>query len=176
MRSGSLFMIFACVALITATPAQAQNTQLYLSPGMQDYYATGANVPVYNNAAQPLPMEQLIAGKNAPSYNYNAPVQPYNLGGTTAGGSTNMSGAPLSPAQVAQMRANRNAQAQQYEQQYLQQAQQQISGVSAPEGYMGNPYSAAYGQQQIRPTKKRLLYKERDDLMPVPPRLFNPDQ
>lgn len=166
MRFVHVMMLSAC-AVAASTPAMAQQS-----------YSNTNNVPVYNTGAAPLPMDQMIAGRNAPSYNYNtgANIQPYNSGNSMG---ARGAGAPLSPAQVAQMRANRDAQAQQYEQQYLQQAAQQAQSAASPDGYLGQAYNSVYGQpqqQQQRPTKKRLLYKENDDLMPIPPRLFNPDQ
>lgn len=167
MRLVPVLMVSAMI-VTASVPALAQ----------QLYTQSGSGVPIYNSGANPLPMEQMIAGKNAPSYNYNSnKVQPYNLGGT--GSMSSGAGAPLTPDQVAQMRANRNAQAQQYEQHYLQQAQNQLQGVTAPDGYAAQGYNALYGgqqqQQQQRPTKKRLLYKQGEDMMPTPPRLFNID-
>lgn len=175
MRFVHVLMMSACAAVASA-PAIAQ--QLYVSPSSQSYYADGNSAPIYNNSGNPLPMEQMIAGKNAPSYNYNSGsnIQPYNSVGSGSSSLTN-DGSPLTPAQVAQMRANRDALAQKYQEQYLQQAGQQSQGVVAPENFAGAAYNSVYGQpEQQRPTKKRLLYKERDDLMPTPPRLFNPDQ
>ena len=165
MRFVHVLLLSACAA-VASSPVMAQ----------QAYYPATNTVPVYNSSASPLPMDQLIAGKNAPSYNYNSNIQPYNSGSMSG---SRGAGAPLSPAQVAQMRANRDAQSQQYEQQYLQQAAQQAQNVVGPDNYLGQAYNSVYGQpqqQQPRPTKKRLLYKENDDLMPIPPRLFNPDQ
>lgn len=169
MRFVHVLMISACAAAVSV-PAMAQQT----------YYPNTNNVPVYNSGASPLPMDQLIAGRNAPSYDYNSGpnIQPYNnMGGSMSGQNA---GAPLTPAQVAQMRANRDAQAQQYEQQYMQQVAQQAQNAVSADGYLGQAYNSVYGQpqqqQQQRPTKKRLLYKENDGLMPIPPRLFNPDQ
>lgn len=168
MRFVHVLMMSACAA-VASVPAMAQ----------QQYYPSANTVPVYNSGASPLPMDQLIAGKNAPSYNFGSGsnnIQPYNMNGSAG---SQGAGAPLSPAQVAQMRANRDAQAQQYEQQYMQQAAQQAQNATSPDGYLGQAYNSVYGQpqqQQQRPTKKRLLYKKNDDLMPIPPRLFNPDQ
>ena len=150
------------------------NAPIYNAP--QGYSQTQGNVPIYNSGnVQPLPMQQMIAGQNAPSYNYNT-VQPY---GTN---NSNTYGGAITPEQANAIRASRNAQAQAYEAQYMQQLQQQAQGIAPnnnSSAYQGNAFSQLYNREDDAdkvPTKRRVVYNERNNPLITPPRLFNPDQ
>lgn len=178
------------LAAFASAPAMAQNnastTPYYNTTSTTPtYYATtptGA-VPVYNNlnTTPIMPMDQMVAGKNAPSYNYNNPtgVQPYNFG-TGAG---NVSGqAAMSAEQQAQM----------YQQQLLNQQQQQQyangqtgpMGVSTTQGSLQNltqfansPFGTnTQGTAAAVPKQRKVIYKELNNPLKEPARLFNPDQ
>lgn len=172
MRFGS-FLVVAGLTLCGMAGAAVAQTPLYIPMTSQQGYGTtqSGNVPVYNNLGSPLPMDQMIAGKNAPSYNYNAP-KPYNLNPTTYGNGV------LTADQVARARAERNARAQQYAQEYMQQATESQYGQQAQQAMGG--VANAYGnymepQQTQKPKKKRLVYREQDEILQTPPRLFNID-
>lgn len=174
----TVFIGVATLALMAGTdPVLAQNNQqanpYYAAPTGGNYYTnnSGGMVPYYNNSAQPVP-QAMVAGKNAPSYSYNRGAQPYN--NFNSMGNTN--GAPMSPQDAASMRAQRDQQAQLYQQQYYQQAQ------NMGQAGMGGAYNTlqnAVAPQQQQPavkTTKRLVYRESDNPLSTPPRLFNPDQ
>lgn len=172
MRFGS-FLVVAGFVLCGAAGVSHAQTPLYVPMTSQQAYGAtqSGGAPVYNNQGQPLPMDQLIAGKNAPSYNYNAP-KPYNLNPTTYGNGV------MSAEQVEQARAARNARAQQYAQEYMQQANESQFGQQAQQSIGGaaNAYGNYTGQQQPqKPKKKRLITREQDQILQTPPRLFNID-
>jgi len=201
----------AVVALMLASglPAHAQQNQQQTS---YVYGGTANTAPVYNSnvgsvssgtgttsiynsgsALQMLPMQRMIAGQNAPSYTYGNQrqgTQPY----------TNYSMGTLDPNaigsltadQARMIREQRNAQANAYQQQYmeqlrqrdlnnpylnptspeLQQMQQQLAGASQYQGGQFAPLYANSGQQ--KPTvKRKVIYNELNNPLVDPPRLFN---
>ena len=174
-------MIMAGFVAFMAVPAMAQTAYQTTNTGVpiyvpsttgQAYTTTQTGVtPFYNNTAQPLPLQQMVAGKNAPSYNFKNQVQPYNL--NTA--SMNSNGA-LTPDEVDRIRASRDAQAQAYQKQFLEQSAQNGQPQTIG-GAMGNAYNSLMPtQDKPKPTKKRLVYRESANPLSAPPRLFNPDQ
>ncbi|PZQ45263.1 MAG: hypothetical protein DI551_07920 [Micavibrio aeruginosavorus] len=135
---------------------------------------------VYNSGnVKTLPMQQMIAGKNAPSYNYNQNVNPYGFGAGTTSGSIGV----MTPEQASMQRAQRDAQAQAYQQQYLQSLQQQRmqqNGMvpTGLEGYQNGQYGGQqyYGNnmyQQQAPKKKKVIYKQMNNPLTEPSKLFN---
>ncbi|PZO80894.1 MAG: hypothetical protein DI626_11140 [Micavibrio aeruginosavorus] len=199
MRRFVILAIAATGALGFAGPSMAQNTNYYGVPNYNTgtgttYYTpsqNGGGAPVYNNGAnvQPFPMQQMIAGRNAPSYNFNNGNQAYTGFGTN---SNPMSGVTsigsLTPQQDAYLRAQQQSQNSgsfgqfgnnTYQQQYYQQqpngnAQNQGGAFS---GFYNNGNSP-FGTTPTAgvPTQKRVVYKERNNPLVDPPRLFNPDQ
>jgi hypothetical protein len=192
-----LFASVALLGLMVAMPAMAQNTYTTTNtggvPGSAVYavpmyngvsgatqYQTGLNgAPVYNNAAQqPLPLNQLAAGKNAPSYNYNTANQAYTgfTGGNVMAGADLANLTPEQRRMIDQQAAARAAQ----EQAYLNSLQQQ---QAQQQGQM-NPYLQGATQmynnfnqpEQQKPKQRRVVYNERNNPLTTPPRLFNPDQ
>lgn len=194
----NLFVALLTAALCVPAAAKAQTgynpyAPVYntAAPG-QSYYSnnTSGTAPVYNNAAttRPVPLQQYIAGKNAPSYSFNnEQIQPYNGFGTQ--------GPAVGTPAYVQM------QNQQFQQQQLQQQQfdqQQAAGYGLrqpplPGGIPGNGYNPgtrganAYGsslsggpfgtaQQQQVPKKRRVVYKEMNNPLKEPARLFDPNQ
>jgi len=191
-----LFPALLGFAVCAALPAAAQdNTQtnwqqqqqpvyavpMYLSPNGSQQYNTQGGVPVYNNNAQPLPVEQLIAGKNAPSYNYN------NNAYTGFGGSNPLSNVTsigsLTPQQEAMVRAQRDAQAAAYQRDYLaglgQQGTTPVPTSTGSSGYQGEAFSQLYNgigqEQQQAPVRRRVVYREKNNPLTTPPRLFSID-
>jgi len=168
------FVLCGSTAAMAQTYYQTNGTPIFVPmTGAQGYTTTQTGaVPFYNNNTQPLPMDQLVAGKNAPSYNFGG-TQPYN----SFGGSMTNSNGVLTPEAVAQLRAQRDAQAQQYEQQFLQSGQ--ANNQQGTLGAVQNAYNSFTGQQQqqpARPVKRQLVYRQQDNPLAAPPRLFNPDQ
>lgn len=185
-----LKLLALCTGLVLASslPAMAQGTPIYNTNtgGGTPYYAAqnGYN-PVYNNGTNvsPIPLQQMIAGKNAPSY---------TIGGNNAyrnfGNNNPMSGVTsigsLSPEQANYLRAQQARADQLYaqQQQQSQYGQQQNSYSSA---YQGGAFSQLYTNNNSPfgnkadsdiPTKRRVVYKEANNPLVEPPRLFNPDQ
>jgi hypothetical protein len=180
--------------IVSVSPALAQNQQgnvqyvpVYNAGNNPVYFAATpqGGTPVYNNtSAPPVPLKQMIAGKNAPSYVYKDPsqVQPYNF---QSGGNAYQPQGTMTPQEEAAIRA------QQYQEQLMNslgQNGQNMGGVSTEQSILagggapidfstltGGPFGNTQ-QQQARPTKKRVLYKERNNPLVTPPRLFNPDQ
>lgn len=154
------------------------------------YSATNGVVPVYNNSQTTpyLPMDQMVAGKNAPSYDFNQTNNAYQFGtnGQVYGGS-----GAITPAQQAQLDAQyqalQDAQLQAAQQQYLNslQPQQQVApgalasynSIGYPGNYnlVGGPYGTTPAASAA-PTQRRVRYKELNNPLKAPPRLFNPDQ
>ncbi len=187
MKAGlTALSVMGAVISLDLSPAQAQtnNTLYNTTTGYNNYssaYGTSpTGIPLYNGNAQPLPMQQMIAGRNAPSYNYGG-SNAYTGAGTTSG--------ILSAADAEAIRQQRDMLAQQYQQQYMASLQQgnpngqyyQQGQQQQPYGQMtqinpltGQPY--AYGQQPQKRVVQRVIYKERNNLSPTPQRLFNPDQ
>lgn len=200
MRFGLALMVLGLVAGISALPAFAQQQQqqqqlyqynggytnptLYNSPGNYTQQSDGGSI--YNSGAnlQMLPMQQMTAGKNAPSYTYGGQknASMYNYG-SMSGLDPNAAGA-LSPDQARAIRAQRDAQAQTYQQQYMQTLQQQQNPyaqqaqqmMSAGSQYQGSSFGALYADSdQQKPTKKKVIYKQLNNPLVEPPRLFNID-
>lgn len=165
---------------------QQQNTNpVYNNLGT--YRPNTTNSPYFNSAAnlQMLPMQQMIAGKNAPSYAYGGRQEQQQNGlfggdgGFLGGG---MGG--ISPEQANAIRAQRNANAAAYQQQYFdsvnqreaqQYAQQQAGMVGSQ--YQGSQFNQLYtDNQQPKPVKKKVIYNELNNPLKEPPRLFNPDR
>lgn len=183
----------AALALIAAAPlpAAAQNNTgtttgyqqqymvpMYLAPNTAAYGTQNGTTPVYNNAGQPLPLNQMVAGRDAPSYNYNNNAYTgFNanpLSNITSVGS-------LTPQQSQMMAAQRDAQAAAYQNEYIAQLQRNMAPPADATGssaYQGSAFNQLYtgNQQQRPPTKRRVSYNQRNNPLATPPRLFNPDQ
>jgi hypothetical protein len=179
-------VVTIAVGLGLALPAHAQNyqgTTTYVpmyntttATGTPSYYApstTGA-IPVYNNLSStpPQPVQQYVAGKNAPSYpNPNTQVQPYNF---------------QNPNSLYGNQTEAEHQATIYQQQLLAQGLQQQQQQQA--AYGQQPYTNAYNNYGLTggpfgntpdsqlPKRRRVLYKELNNPLKEPTRLFNPDQ
>lgn len=147
-----------------------------------NYYQPGANgTPVYNNSpsAQPFAMNQMIAGQNAPSYNYNRNKSYNNFGSDPL---ANMDMSAMTPEQARLIRAQRNANAQQAQAAYLASLQNQQQ--QQQQGMMPSPYTQSAGQmynqfvspEKEKPKQRRVVYNEKNNPLVTPPRLFNPDQ
>lgn len=188
-----LFVSLATLGMAFAMPAaMAQQTTttttqpqvVYAVPmynaSPNNYYQNGVGntAPVYNNAnAQPYAMNQMVAGKNAPSYNYsktNAYTGFTNTGDPLVGADF----ANLTPEQSRYIEQQRQFRLQQEQQAYLQQQgqfqqqpQQQAAGYmqGLNQGY--NPFV-----EPEKPKQRRVVYKERNNPLVTPPRLFNPEQ
>lgn len=190
-----LFVSLAVLGLgFAAAPAMAQQTTTTTTTQPQVVYAVpmynsspnnyyqsgvGGTSPVYNNAnAQPYAMNQMVAGKNAPSYNYNrtnAFTGFTNTGDPLAGADF----ANLTPEQSRYIEQQRQYRLQQEQQAYLQQQgqfQQQQSQQQAG-NYMQN-LSQGYNPfaEPEKPKQRRVVYKDRNNPLVTPPRLFNPEQ
>ena len=165
----------AIMALLigTAGTAMAQNNT---STGGSGYtYIPNSNsssATIYNS-------EPMIAGKNAPSYtsSKNKP-KPYAFG-TDAGADKSGYGM-MTPEQANAMRAMRDQQAMQAQQQYL--ADMQKTGgmpVGSPSlQERMNQLNPMQEEEEQKPKKRRVVYnkKNNESAIGVPPRLFNPDQ
>jgi len=200
-----LKLSLAVLGLLMAgtAPSLAQNpqTQQGYYP-VQPIYNTNTAVPYfqsqngaspnYNNGtnAPAFPMQQMIAGKNAPSYNYNTTggPQPYNNFGNN-----NPANGPTPMDQIQGGSYQRDLAGLAYQQQYMQDyqkmlaqqqsqlQQQQQQPQNAPSAYQGNAFSQLYANaagpdKPAAPKKQRVVYKERNNPLIVPPRLFNPDE
>jgi len=194
-----LFVSLAVLGLVSATvPAMAQQTTtttqpqamygvpMYNSTGNSYYQGTPSGAPVYNNGgARPLPLNQIVAGKNAPSYNYNQ-----NNAYTGFGASGNpLAGADygnLTSEQSRYIDQQREYRAQQEQQAYMQsmqqvQQQQQTWQQQPQQGAVGymqglNQGYNPFAQPEEKPKQRRVVYNERNNPLATPPRLFNPDQ
>lgn len=165
-----------------AQQSSSTGAPLYVpQSGGTAYYPGASGSPVYNNAAQPFAMDQMVAGQNAPSYNYNNQAKPYNLAPTSYNNGT------LTGDQIQQMRADRDSRAQQYQSEYLQRLADRDAALGA-QGVQGTVQGAVQGAQgyynnmmpgqqpPAKAKKKRLVYRQDSGLTNTPPRLFNPDQ
>lgn len=180
-----LYAICTGLMMATAVPAMAQSTPIYnTNTGGTPYTNTNTGSTIYNNGTNvpPIALNQIIAGKNAPSYTYGGGgVKPYNgfnsnpLAGVTSIGS-------LTPEQATYLQNQQN-QAYAAEQARLaQQAQQQQYGSANSSLYQGSNFSQLYSNpfgtqpEKTVPTKRRVVYKEANNPLVTPPRLFNPEQ
>ena len=163
---------------------QQNNNSIYNSLGnYRDDINAGA---FYNNGAnlQMLPMNQMIAGRDAPSYAFGNRQQNQQAGlyGNNGGFGNAMGG--LSPDQARQIRAQRDANAQAYQQQYMDSMQQQqmqnnpyAQQNMAGSQYQGSQFSQLYAENaEPKPVKKKVIYNELNNPLKEPPRLFNPDR
>lgn len=172
------------LVLASAVPVMAQDTPIYNMNSGTSYYATqqGGSAPIYNNGTNvpPRALNQMIAGKNAPSYSYggasgNSAYRNFNsnpMANVTSIGS-------LTPEQGNYLRAQ---EAREEQERLNQQRQQQQGNYSS--AYQGSSFSQLYtnanpfgtkADTEIV-TKKRVVYKEANNPLITPPRLFNPEQ
>lgn len=197
-----LFATVAILGLVSGMPAMAQTTttntgasnpqMIYAVPvynampsGTQ--YQQGSPTVYNNGTASPLPLQQMTAGKNAPSYNYNgaAPYSGFNTGGNPMAGADMSNLTPEQrryiDAQTAAnyqqeqyMREQQNRQALQQQQQMLQQQQQPFAQTNS---YLGTGnFNNPFAEPEQKPKQRRVVYNERNNPLVTPPRLFNPDQ
>lgn len=181
MRLKHTLIIAAGFAVLAPSPSHAQNNVQYVP--MYNNTATGQTAyngqsqggyPVYNsNNTQPLPLQQMIAGKNAPSYNFSNQPKPYNF----------QTGPNIYQPQPAMTPAEQQAAA--YQQQLMQQQQQQ-QGVQQQQQYYnqqqqasnnvlnGGPFGSTPDAQV--PVRRKVLYKEMNNPLKTPARLFDPEQ
>lgn len=161
----------------TTTTIQPYATpQLYVAPG-----GTPTANPYFNTQAQPMPMEQMVAGRNAPSYNFGGDSNAYTgFGGGTGSGGYNSIGV-MTPEQAQLFNRQREAAALAYQNEYLAGLQQQAQPQqqAAPMQQQQQNFAAPFmgGQQQAAPpVRRRVVYREMNNPLATPPRLFNPDQ
>src|SRR5690606_22491751 len=120
--------------------------------------------------------EQMIAGKNAPSYTIDNRNNAYT-------GYNNMSEQQKAYQVLQQDRANEAAR-----QEYLASLRSRMTSNTTGTGnntvgnssvYQGSAYSSLYNnnqqQQQQRPTRRKVVYNERNNPLVTPPRLFSID-
>lgn len=149
--------------------AQTQATTTSGSP----YYGA---VPAYNTNAVPVPLTQMVAGQNAPSYNYNQAsantVQPYNFNAGPTGQYYQPQGT-LTPEQEAMLEA-----------QMIQQSMMQQPMAQNGNNYLQaqlsqltqGPFANQSSDVPTKRTVKRVVRNGLNDPLKAPPRLFNPDQ
>jgi hypothetical protein len=146
-------------------------------------HAQTANVPLYNAQAQPLPLNQMVAGQNAPSYSYNQPggTQPYSFGATNTntGGGFYAPQGTLTPEQEAAL-AQQIAQQEFLIEQQMQMNMQGQGGLGAQLNALNqSPFFNQNNDIQKQPGQrvvKRVVRNALNDPLSPPPRLFNPDQ
>lgn len=171
------------LVLYAFAPAMAQNqasTTPYYNTTTQTptYYnqTTNGTVPFYNNGntTPALPIQQMVAGKDAPSYNYNSNngVQPYNFGATSSSYSPQPTMTQEQQAAAYQQTLQAQLAAQQAAQQQLQQQQYGQANLQALTQYPNSPFGTA----PQAPKQRKVVYKELNNPLKDPPRLFNPDQ
>lgn len=202
MRFGLPLAVLGFVLASGMSPCFAQTQQQQ----QQSYVYGGANnngMPLYNSAQnyrsdttagsiyntgqnlQLLPMQQMVAGKDAPSYAYGGSQknQPYGFNNNGMLDPTAMGG--LSPEQARMIRDQRDARAAAYQQQYLESLQRnpQVGPYTpgqemAGSQYQGSQFSQLYAQngQPKPPVKRKVLYNQLNNPLVDPPRLFNPDK
>jgi hypothetical protein len=170
--------MMASITLVATLPAHAQSSYQTVTPSGGYVYTGNQNTsaaPIYNSGAQPIPMQQMIKGKNAPSYNFRGKTQPYNNFGTMS----NKSG-PMTLEEAERMRAMRDQQAMEYERNRIAKVNAQNAApanqMTQGLGQYGQMYQSLTGTQQQPARKKRLIQREDDNPLRAPPRLFNPDQ
>lgn len=161
-----------------ALPAQAQQAQMPAgyNAGYQYQAQTTASSPFYNSGTG---VQPYYGGQqNTSSYNSNA-VSPYSFnGGYNSNPMTGVTSiGAMTPEQAAYVRAQRDAAAQAYQQQYFGSLQQQVPGGATNQVGAYNQMNPFYpGQDQKKPTKRRVVYNQKNNPLSAPPRLFNPDQ
>lgn len=164
-----------CVSGLMAFSAQAQTT----TTQQPSYYVVPAgnatsSGSLFNQNAQPLPLQQMIAGQNAPSYNYGTTTQAY-----TGSSGRNTSIGVMSPEQARSLNRQREANALAYQNEYLASLGQAAMGQQQPtssSAYQGSAFSNLYaGEKKKVPTKRRVVNKSMNDPLATPPRLFNLD-
>jgi len=177
MGAATLFLVPAAMAQQGGSNTQTRQPTSFGGTAM---------APVYNTA--PMPMVQGQPGRNAPSYSFNNNRD--GMANPPAGfdpRSFPTMNNSLSPEESARITAQRNAQAQMYEQDYLARLQaaselqrnnllmgqmMNMQGGAMPGGFV-NPFAP---KEEEKPKKRRVVYGERNDPLQTPPRLFNPDQ
>ncbi len=173
MRVKLSVAMLGILAMIPVPVCAQQQMQTYSAPSYQ-FQGQQPSTPVYN------------AGNNAQPYYYGGQQNTGSYGGVTPYGFNNGAGADplagvtsigaLSPEQAAYVRAQRDAAAQAYQQQYFSgQQQQQGAGMSIYQNAFGN--NSFFGQPEKKPpVKRRVVYNQKANPLSTPPRLFNPDQ
>jgi hypothetical protein len=189
------FGVFLMVMLVSGSGlAFAQNSfsptttiqpyaapQLYVAPG-----GVPTASPYFNTQAQPLPMEQMVAGRNAPSYDFNGSANTFTGFGSGTGNTGYVSGGIMTPEQAQLFNRQREAAALAAQNEYLaslqqqSQMQQQQQPQAAPmmmqqTQNFAAPFLGGQGQAAA-PMRRRVLYREMNNPLATPPRLFNPDQ
>ncbi len=169
----TLSLALAALLIGTAGTAMAQyNTSTGSSGYTYIPSSKGSSANIYNT-------EPMVAGKNAPSYtsSKNKP-KPYAFG--EEAGADGSGFGMMSPEQANAMRAIRDQQALQAQQQYLTDMQRtggMPAGSPSLQDRMGqlNPLAE---EEEPKPKKRRVTYNQRNNesAIGVPPRLFNPDQ
>jgi hypothetical protein len=152
-------------------PAMAQTYYQTQSSGSTPYYVvpnSGGNPYTNRNSATTSAadaarrtalynQQQAMPGQNAPSYTFKS------------------GSAPMTGDQAMALRDSRNQQAQQYQQDYLQQAQTMFQNNPANPILNTMPYGMNPQAQQPVKVKKRLIKREEDNPLAIPPRLFSID-
>ncbi len=147
---------------------------------------------LYNSGqtAQPLALQRMLSatttpGVDAPSYTYKnqQQAQPYNFGSTTTTSNTygsqqqgsyyDQNAAPPSQRFLEELARQQAASGQRRQDQGAYYAAQQGQQQGRP-GYANNDLPSA-AQPQQKP-QRRVVYKERNNPLTEPQRLFNPDQ
>lgn len=172
-----LSLVALGILMSVAVPVQAQQTgqPTGYNAGYQYQQPMTQTAPLYNGGVnvQPYYMNQQGTG------GYNNSPAPFNFNGgyNNSMGNAGSIGA-MTPEQAAYVRMQREAAAQLYQQQYMQQMQQPPGATSNQVGIYNqtNPYYPGQQQQQSVPTKRKVVYNQRNNPLTVPPRLFNPDQ
>lgn len=141
--------------------------------------ATAQEVPMYNTTTS-----SGQAGRSAPSYDFNSPsrpaIQPYTFGsgtnnnpyGTQPQGSSQYYLDQLAKQEAANRAARANPNP------YGTQQAPLYGQIPNATGYGNQMYGNQFmPQEQKKPVKRRVVYKERNNpLSEGPTRLFNPDQ
>lgn len=149
---------------------------------------------LYNSGqtAQPLALQRMLSatttpGVDAPSYTYKnqqQQAQPYNFGPSTTtntygsqqqGSYYDQNAAPPSQRFLEELARQQAAAGQRRQDQGAYYAAGQQPGQNGRGGSTVNQLPGMEQPQQQKP-QRRVVYKERNALMPEPPRLFNPDQ
>lgn len=171
------------LGLVVTLPASAQTMPFYGTTGDSSayhsvpmyngmtgvpQYQTGVyGAPFYNNASpMPLPLNQMTAGVNAPSYNYDG-AQPYT--GFTGGD-------PMAGMDYANLTSEQRGMIDQQAAARAMQEQAFYANQMAQQGQINGGNQMFGGNQEQEPVRRRVVYKEKNNPLVTPPRLFNPDQ